>query len=59
LDYLLQKGYTLLEKNYHNADAEVDLLIYKKKKLICVEVKVRSTDFFVTPESFISSKKFG
>ena len=29
----------------------------KKKKLISVEVKARSTDFFGTPESFISSKK--
>ena len=57
LDYLLQKGYTLLKKNYRYGHAEVDLLMQKKKKLICVEVKARSTDFFGTPESFISSKK--
>ncbi len=57
LDYLLQKGYTLLEKNYRYGHAEVDLLMQKKEKLICVEVKARSTDFFGTPQSFISSKK--
>ena len=55
LDYLLQKGYTLLEKNYRYGHAEVDLLMQKKEKLICVEVKARSTDFFGTPQSFISS----
>ena len=49
LDYLLQKGYTLLEKNYRYGLAEVDLLMQKKEKLICVEVKARSTDFFGTP----------
>ncbi|CAI8292490.1 MAG: Uncharacterised protein [uncultured Bacteroidota bacterium] len=57
LDYLLQKGYTLLGKNYRYGHAEVDLLMQKKEKLICVEVKARSTDFFGTPQSFISSKK--
>lgn len=58
LDYLLQKGYTLLEKNYRYGHAKVDLLMQKKKKLICVEIKARSIDFFGTPESFICLKKF-
>lgn len=57
LTFLLDKGYTLLEKNYRYGHAEVDLLMKKRQKLICVEVKARSTDFFGTPESFISSKK--
>ena len=34
-----KKGYTLLEKNYRYGHAEVDLLMQKKEKLICVEVK--------------------
>ena len=33
LDYLLQKGYTFLEKNYRYGHAEVDLLMQKKEKL--------------------------
>ena len=57
LDYLLQKGYILLEKNYRYGHAELDLLMQKKEKLICVEVKARRTNFFRTPQSFISSKK--
>ena len=55
--YLLNKGYALLEQNYRAGRAEVDLLMQKKEKLICIEVKARSTDFFGTPQQFISSKK--
>jgi putative endonuclease len=57
LKYLLGKGYCLLEKNYRYGHAEVDLLMQKNQYLICVEVKARSTDFFGSPESFITSKK--
>lgn len=55
--YFTEKGFTLLEQNYRYGKAEVDLLLHKDDILICVEVKARSTDFFGTPESFISSKK--
>ncbi|MEK9566154.1 MAG: YraN family protein [Flavobacteriaceae bacterium] len=57
LEYLLQRGYQLLEKNYRYAHAEVDLLMRKKDKLICIEVKARSTAYFGSPEGFISTKK--
>ena len=33
------------------------LLMKDDNILVCVEVKARSTDFFGSPESFISSKK--
>ncbi|MDA9851637.1 YraN family protein [Flavobacteriaceae bacterium] len=57
LHYLKQQGYTLLKQNYRFGKAEVDLLMQKDDNLICVEVKARSTDFFGTPEQFVSSKK--
>ena len=57
LSFLIEKGYIFLEKNYRYRHAEVDLLVRHKNELICVEVKARSTTFFGTPESFISSKK--
>ena len=57
LNYLLQKGYLLLAKNYRYNRAEVDLLMQKNNQLVCVEVKARSTAFFGSPESFISPKK--
>ena len=56
-DFLLNKGYLLLAQNYRYGRSEVDLLMQKKETLICVEVKARSTDFFGSPEKFISSKK--
>ena len=57
LSFLTNKGYILLEKNYRFGKAEIDLLMKDDNILICVEVKARSTDFFGSPESFISSKK--
>lgn len=57
LSFLVDKGYVLLEKNYRFGKAEIDLLMKHQDILICIEVKARSTDFFGTPESFISSKK--
>ena len=57
LNYLLQKGYFLLAKNYRYNDAEVDLLMQENKQLVCVEVKARNTAFFGEPESFINTKK--
>lgn len=57
LNYLLQKGYFLLAKNYRYNHAEVDLLMQENKQLVCVEVKARNTTFFGEPESFINIKK--
>ena len=57
LSFLTNKGYILLEKNYRFGKAEIDLLMKDDNILVCVEVKARSTDFFGSPESFISSKK--
>lgn len=57
LSFLTNKGYILLEKNYRFGKAEIDLLMKDDNILVCVEVKARSTDFFGSPESLISSKK--
>ena len=57
LSFLCNKGYVLLEKNYRFGKAEIDLLMKDKDLLVCIEVKARSTDFFGTPESFITLKK--
>jgi len=57
LTFLSEKGYQLLQKNYRFQKAEVDLIMQQGTTLICVEVKARTTDFFGTPEQFVSSKK--
>jgi putative endonuclease len=43
LTALLQKGYTLKEKNYRFSKAEIDLIMDDGKDLVFVEVKTRQT----------------
>ncbi|WP_420552221.1 YraN family protein [Tenacibaculum aiptasiae] len=57
IEYLQEKGYVILEKNYRFQKAEIDIIAKKEEVLIVVEVKTRSTSYFGNPQDFISSKK--
>lgn len=57
IQYLRQKGYRILEKNYRFKKAEIDIIAQKGDVLVIVEVKTRSTDYFGNPEEFIDKKK--
>lgn len=57
INFLVDKGYTILEKNYRYLKAEVDIIASKKNTLAAIEVKTRSTDFFGSPEEFVNPKK--
>ncbi len=57
VEFLLLKGYEILERNWRYRRSEVDIIAMYQKILIFVEVKTRSTDFFGRPEEFISQKK--
>jgi putative endonuclease len=57
VDFLQLKGYQILERNWRNHRAEIDIIAMINEKLIFVEVKTRSTDFFGTPEGFVDAKK--
>lgn len=57
IDYLLKKGYTILERNYRYLKAEVDIIAQKETLLAVVEVKTRSSDVFGNPQDFVNSKK--
>lgn len=57
MDYLLQNGYTILEKNWRYLKAEVDVIALKDGILAVVEVKTRSSDYFGAPEDFVNKKK--
>ncbi|HLV38040.1 MAG TPA: YraN family protein [Xanthomarina sp.] len=58
-DYLLKKGYQILERNYYYDRAEVDIIAKTKAgdRMVCVEVKTRNSDFFGDPQSFVSPGK--
>ena len=56
-DYLLSRGYTILERNWRHQKAEIDILALKEGILAVIEVKTRSTVAFGTPEEFIGQNK--
>ncbi len=57
LDYLLKKGYKILETNWQFGHAEIDILAIKNQILTVIEVKTRTTDKYGQPESFVNTKK--
>ncbi len=38
-DYLITQGYTILERNWRTKGGEIDIIAYKDKTLVFVEVK--------------------
>lgn len=57
VEYLIKKGYKILEKNWRYLKAEVDIIAQKENTIVAVEVKTRSTDYFGNPQDFITKKK--
>lgn len=56
-DYLLEKNYLILEKNWRYLKAEIDLITQKDGFIVFVEVKTRSANNYGDPESFVSDKQ--
>ena len=57
IEFLVEKGYKILEKNYRYLKAEVDIIAQKENVLAVVEVKTRSSDYFGNPQDFVNPKK--
>jgi putative endonuclease len=57
LQYLLEHGYKLLQRNWHFGKYEVDLIVENDEYLVFAEVKFRSTSYFGEPEIFVSNKQ--
>ncbi|MDP2910482.1 MAG: YraN family protein [bacterium] len=58
-EYLEKKGYKILEQNYKNKYAEIDLIAREKNNdsLVFVEVKTRMGEQFGLPEDAINRDK--
>ncbi|WP_026999825.1 YraN family protein [Eisenibacter elegans] len=55
IDFLTQKGYRLLSRNYRYRRAEIDLIFsYQDKLLVFVEVKWRKDNGYDLPEETLS-----
>jgi len=57
INFLLKKGYTILDQNWRFQKAEVDIIARKNETLAVVEVKTRSSIDFGNPQDFVNPKK--
>lgn len=57
VDFLEQKGYAILERNYRFNKAEVDIIAKTGDILAIIEVKTRSTTDFGNPQDFVKPKQ--
>jgi putative endonuclease len=56
-DYLIGKGYEVLERNWRFGKGELDIVARIGQELVIVEVKTRDTDFFGDPADFLSNRQ--
>jgi putative endonuclease len=56
-DFLIEKNWEILEKNWRTGRAEVDIIAKDRHVLVFVEVKTRTNDIFEKPEEAVSTKK--
>ena len=56
-EYLLRKGYKILERNFRNRSGEIDLIAKKDGQLHFVEVKYRTTADFGSPLEAVDFRK--
>lgn len=57
VEFLLKKGYTIIERNWRFKKAEIDIIAKNGPFIVFIEVKCRSTEIFGPPEQSINNKK--
>lgn len=58
VDFLLNKGYKIVERNWRFQKAEIDIIAQKEKNtLVIVEVKTRTNSSVGSPEEFVTNNK--
>ena len=57
IDFLLENGYTIRERNYRFDKSEVDIIAQKKDILAIIEVKTRTGTDFGNPQDFVKPKQ--
>ena len=55
--WILDKGYTIIERNWRFRHAEVDIITARNNRLHFFEVKTRTTSKYGKPEESMSYKK--
>lgn len=57
IEYLINKGYSILDTNWRFGNDELDIIARNKNTLIIVEVKTRRSNFFGEPEISVTKTK--
>ncbi len=57
VNYLINKGYKILETNWHHHHKEIDIIANDGNTLVIVEVKTRKNSYFGYPEQAVNKKK--
>lgn len=57
--FLLNKGYSILHRNWRFERKEIDIIACKDQLLVFAEVKTRKNFDFGFPEEFVDSRKQG
>ena len=56
-NYLQNKGFVVLEKNWRFKNLEADIIATISKTLVIAEVKTRKSNYFGEPETFVNKQK--
>lgn len=55
--FLVQKGYTILDRNFTSRHSEIDLIVQKDDLLVFVEVRIKANADYGFPEATLSLTK--
>ncbi|MCL4491044.1 MAG: YraN family protein [Nitrospirae bacterium] len=56
-DYLKEKGFKVLQRNYRTPIGEADIIVRDRDTLVFVEVKARTTDTYGQPFEAVDHRK--
>ena len=56
-EFLIQKGYKIIKRNFHSRFGEIDIIATYKDSLVFVEVKARSSSRFGAPIEAVTPQK--
>lgn len=56
-DYLRQKGFIIMERNWHSGHRDIDIIARKDEYIVFIEVKTRRNTLFSSPEQAVDWRK--
>lgn len=57
LEYLQKENYKIVERNFYCKQGEIDIIAYREKEIIFVEVKTRTNNSFGRPAEAVNITK--